>query len=408
MIKILILGGGFGGVRTALDLEKKLTHPTSSGQEKIEITVVNRNPYHLFVSALYEIASAYGLKKDPFAVQLKKINLIEAEIIDVNLNDREVRTKGDTVLNYDYLVFSLGSETEDYNIPGVKEYAYKFKSLEDAILINKKLEELSEEFESNTRTDPFSFLICGGGFAGVELAAELSCCSKAIEKRCKFKGRYSSITLFEASPKILPMVSDKERKAIVERMTKLGIIIMESSSVEEVGSDFIKLKTGQRVSGDIIIWNAGVRANSILKGIADLPLTQKGAIIVNANLSVKGFGNIFAVGDNIEFNDMKNQKVVPRLAYVAINQGKIAAKNIEAVIKNKRMKSYDPFYSIWIASIGGKYAIAHLWRRLLIKNGFLGWLVRELVDLQYLLSIFTPIKAMRIFWDEITIFSKND
>ena len=417
MVKILILGGGFGGVRCALELNKKF----KNSSEKIEITLIDRNGYHLFVPALYEVASAYGLKKDPFSIQLKrtvcmpyadifaktKINFIEAEILEINTAHNMVRIGGDVVVEYDYLVISLGSETADYNIPGIMDYANQFKTLDDSLFINQKLEELSEAFIKNGRTEPFSFLICGGGFTGIELSAELGCCTKVIKEKCRLKGRCSNITLFEAGPRILPTISEKERKLIKERLTKLGIILMENSPIEEVGSDFVKLKTGQKIHGDLIIWTAGVKANSILKDTSNLPITTSGKVIVDNTLQIKGLKNVFALGDSADFIDPKTQKSIPSLAYIASDQAKIVASNLFNVINNKKLISYKPFYSVWVIPIGGKFALAHLWGGFLIK-GFLGWIVRAMIDIRYLLSIFSINKALEVFFNEITIFTKND
>lgn len=414
MVRILILGGGFGGIRCALDLERKL-------KGEAEITLVDRNNYHLFIPAIYEVASAYGIKKDAFAVQLrktvcipysdifegKKIKFLAGEIADVNLTSKKVVTRGGYVLEYDHLVIGLGSEVYDHNIPGVKEYAYQFKNLDDALFINQKLEELSEQFISNQRTEPFSFIICGGGFTGVELAAELGCCSGAIKHRCKLKGRCSTITLFDAGPQILPAISEKERKLVKKRLTNLGVMIMENTGIEEVGSNFIKLKSGQKLEGDLIIWTAGIRANRMLSSIEGLPLTPNGKIIVEDNLRVKGFENVYGIGDNIEFLDPKNQKQIPGLAYIAIGEGKIAAKNINNAVQNKKLKPYMPSYRVYILPVGGKYAIAHLFGGLLV-SGFLGWVIRMMVDVQYFLSIVSPVKAFKLYVNEITIFLKND
>lgn len=413
MTRILILGGGFGGIRCALDLDKKL-------KNEAEIILIDRNSYHLFIPAIYEVASAYGIKKDPFAIQLKKticipytdifentsINFIQAEIANIDLTNKKVSTNGEHVLEYDYLVFALGSETSNYDIPGVQEYAHQFKNLEDALFINQKLEELSEQFIKGDRTNPFSFLICGGGFTGLEIAAELGCCSRVIKSRCKLKSRCSTITLFEAGPKILPILSEKERKAVKKRLTQLGIVIMESSSIEEIGPDFLKLKNGQKLSGDLIIWTAGIRPNQFLKSIKDLVLASSGKILVEENLRAKGFENIFAAGDNIEFFDKKNQKQIPALAYVAIDQGKIAAQNIYNSIKNKKLKSYKPFYSVFIIPVGGKYAVANFGG--VVIRGFAAWVIRIIVDLRYFLSILSPYKAFKLYVDEMTVFIKND
>lgn len=414
MIKILILGGGFGGIRCAIDLEKKL-------KNEVEITLVDKNGYHLFVPALYEVASAYGLKRDPFAVQLRRtvcmpyadifdetgINFVQAEVTEINLVDKKVKLGEKMILDYDYLVIAMGSETADYDIPGVKEYAYQFKNLEGALLINQRLEELSEQFLKAERTEPFSFLICGGGFTGIELAAELGCCTKVIKEKCKVRGRCSNITLFEAGPKILPVISEKERILIKERLTKLGVILMENSPIEEIGPDFIKLKSGQNIKGDVIIWTAGIQPTKFLRSIIGLPTGNTGRIKVDDFLHINGFNTIYAIGDAIEFVDPKNQKPVPAFAYVSIEQGKVVAQNIYNSTQNKKFKPYKPFSAIWIIPIGGKFALAHLWGGLLIK-GFLGWIIRELVDLKYLLSIFSLNKSLEVFFNDITIFSKND
>lgn len=422
MTKILILGGGFGGVRCALDLSKKLKSEILA--EKIEITLVDRNGYHLFVPALYEVASAYGLKRDAFAVQLRRtvcmpyadifqgkhVNFIQAEITEISLEEKPnawVKTGGNHVLEYDYLVLALGGEAADYNITGVKEYAHQFKTLEDSLFTNEVLEDVSEQFKKGQRTDPFNFLICGGGFTGIELAAELACCSKVIKEKCKLRGRCSSISVFEAGPKILPAISEKERGLIKKRLTQLGIILMENSPIEEVGADFIKLKSGQQVRGDMVIWTAGIQPMKLLKLTPNLPLGVTGRIKVNNFLQVGEFKNIYATGDVTEFTDPKTQKPVPAFAYISSRQSRVVANNIYNSLKNKNLKTYKPAYDLWILPVGGKYALAHLRGKFIVK-GLWGWIIRELVDLKYLLSIFSLNKALEVFFNDITIFSKND
>ncbi len=414
MAKIVILGGGFGGVRTALDLNKKLRNTDN------EITLIDRNGYHLFVPAIYEVAAAFGMKKDPYAMQLKrtvcmpyadifagtKVSYIQAEIEEINLLNQSVKLGGDKSVDYDYLVISLGSETADYNIPGIMEYANQFKTLDDAVFINQKLMEISEAFK-NGRTEPFSFLICGGGFTGIELAAELGCCSRVIKETCGVRGRCSNITLFEAAPRILPMMSDSERKYIKNRLTNLGIVLMENSPIEEVGPDYVKLKSGQKMSGDLIIWTAGIQANRLLRRTNGLALNATGKVTVDSTLKVGNFNNVFAIGDNVEFIDPKTQKGVPALGYVAADQGKIVANNITNLLNNKKLISYKPYYSVWVIPIGGKFALAHLWGGINIK-GFWGWIMRLGADMRYLLSIFSLNKALEVFFSEITIFTKND
>lgn len=423
MTKIMILGGGFGGVRCALDLSKKF-----DGQA--QITLVDKNSYHLFLPALYEVASAYGVNStsaltggggDPFAVKLRKticipyreifegknINFVQAEISAVDLKIKNIKTKGDEVLSYDYLVIALGSQTADFGIPGVREYAYQFKSIDDAVAVNVKIGKLIKKIASGEKMNPLKVLVGGAGFSGVEFAAEISSCVKKIYQAENIKTKNALVTLVEAGPKILPIVSDKERKIISKRLTNLGVVLMENSSIEEIGDSFVKLKSGQILEGDMVVWTAGIKANEFLKSIPDLSMTDNGKVIVDENLLVHGLKDVFAVGDNQDFIDPKTQKSVPALAYTATDQGKVVAENIFRLVGGKSLKCYSPYYSVWIAPVGGKFALAHLWGGL-SATGFVGWIIRELVDLRYLVSILSFKKAIFLFWQEITMFTKND
>ena len=418
MIRILVLGGGFGGVRCALNLEKRLKGKIKNGEAAI--TVIDKNSYHLFVTKLYEMASATGVKKDPFSITLKKsvclpysdifdgknVNFIQAEIHEVDIENKKVKTNGGNIHEYDYLVIALGSQSADFNIPGVKEYAYKFKELEDALLIHEKIESMITDAANNKRELPIDILISGAGFTGIEVATELACCAKSIARKCGLKGKCSSIVLFEAGPKILPMVSDKQRKIILDRLTKHGVMVMENSGIEEVGNNFVKLKNGQNIKGDIIIWTAGVKPNEFIGSIKGLPLTDKKKIIVEDTLLVRGFQNIFAIGDNVEFIDPVTKKPIPAMAFIAVKEGQTAAKNIARSIKGKTLSVYNPSYDVWVAPAGGKYAVANLGG--ISISGFWGWVIRELVDLRYMLQILPFFKAFFVFWEEITLFTKND
>lgn len=423
MYKILILGGGFGGVRCALDLEKKIGDKAGYKTVpcKAEIALIDKKSYHLFVPSLYEVASAYSIKQDPFAVRLKKticipysdifsdkkVDFIQAEISAIDLENKKVATRGGEILDYDYLVIALGSQAADFGIPGVKEYAYQFKNLEDALILNQKIDQFTKEVASGVRSAPIKMAVVGAGFTGIEVAAEFACCVKKISKVCGIEGKCERMMLLEAGPRILPTVSDSERKVILKRLTLLGIEVMEGAAAEEVGSDFIKLKSGKHLDVDITIWTAGIRLLDLLAKTPALSLTEKERIKVNKNLGVEGLPEVFAVGDSVEFIDYKTGKAVPALAYVAADQGKIVAKNILRLINNKKPVAYDPFYSVWIAPVGGKYALAHLWGGINIK-GFWGWVIREVVDFRYMLSILPLKKAISLMWQEITLFTKND
>ncbi|OGN27761.1 MAG: hypothetical protein A2941_02715 [Candidatus Yanofskybacteria bacterium RIFCSPLOWO2_01_FULL_49_17] len=437
MQKVVILGGGFGGVRCALDLSRY------AGDE-LSVTLIDRNSYHLFTPTLYEVASAAPIKEDDmFHLQLrrsisipyskifagKNVQLVQAEIASVDLvNKRVTFAGGDPVrsslaevrrtrafgasetsngIDFDYCVLALGSQSSDFGIPGVYEYAYQFKTISDGLALNKKMQELFRDIKEGRAASPISFLIIGAGFTGIELAAELASCARMLSKKLGLDKRAYSLTLFEAAPNILPMVQDKERDIIVKRLTELGVAIMSNSFIESVTSDSVKLKSGQTVKGSAVVWTAGVQPSVLLKSIHGLELTPKGKVPVRPTLAVSGLPSVYALGDVIEFIDPKTQKPVPGLAHTALAQGRVTARNIATSIKGRQLKEYVPYYDSWIAPVGAKFAVAHLGQGSTL-TGFWGWLVRGLADLRYFMSILPLKQALALFRRDLMLFSKND
>lgn len=412
--KILILGGGFGGIRAALDLEKRL-------KGVAQITLIDRNSYHLFVPALYEVAAAFNSRTDPFATSLKetiaipysqifsgkKINFVQAELQGVDLERRLVMTRGGSEFSYDYLVLALGSQVADFGIPGVNEYACQFKNIDDAVMLNRKMDLFFSQAARKVKALPIKIYVAGAGFTGIELAAELAVYSKHAAKKHRIKEKAVIVYLFEALPKILPNITQKARELIAERLTKLGVVIMENSAIEQVGDGTVKLKNGQMMQGDCVVWTAGIKANPFLQSINSLNLTPRGKIIVGEHLHLPNYKNVFAVGDNIEFVDHETQKPIPALAYLAVDHGKVVARNIYSSIHEKELMVHRPFYKIWVAPVGGKFAVANLWLGITL-SGRLGWMVRNLIDLRYFLSILGLKKSISLFFKEQRVFLRND
>lgn len=421
MKKILIIGGGFGGIRAALDLDRKLS------PKEAMIVVVDRNSYHLFSPALYEIASAYGVSPDPYQLKLRraisipyadifrhtKINFRQGEIVAVDWQKKEVMTGGGYALAFDHLIFGLGSETNTFGVSGAVEYAFKFKTIDEAVFLNQRIGELYQKAARGRHSLPIKFIIAGAGFNGIELAGELACCVEKIKNACRLHQGCVSIEIIEAGPKILPDISDKERAIIRKRLTQLGVKIIENAPIKEVGPNFVitEGEGGERkLWADFVVWTAGVRASSLLKKMEELPLDNQGKIRVNKFLQVERIDNTWALGDNTAFMDEGGWRTVPGLAYVAVAQGKIIAENIKRQIKDGctvALKPYHPFYEAWIVPVGGKFAVAHLGRRW-ITSGLGGWVIRLLVDLRYFVSILPWSRAWGLFEEETKLFIKND
>lgn len=402
----------------ALDLESKLG---KRGDTKI--TLIDRNNSQTFHPSLYEVASIYGVNHEhPYHTKLrgticipfskifkgKKVEFVQAEINHIDLQAKHVVTNGGAVIEFDYLVLAFGSIVSTFGTPGVEEYAFKFKTIENALMLNDKIEQLFIEASENKRSLPINILIGGAGFNGIELAAEFSNCAVHVAHRHAIaQPNCAAITLIEATPAILPMVSDKERKIIEKRLKKLGINILTNSPIEEVGPDYVKIKNGDVLSGDLIVWTAGVKTLDLFKGISGLELDDRGRIFANEFLQTKNHTNIFAIGDNIVFIDPKTQKPIPQMAFLAIEQGRVAAENIIRLINSKmQLKKYEPDYDIWIAPVGGKYALVHL--NGYNFSGLLGYIAREVVDLRYFLSVLPLFEAIKLFFEDARVFSRND
>lgn len=430
MTNILILGAGFGGIGAALKLEKKL-----KSSKDLKITLIDRSNFHLFTPSLYEVATIYGLIEDNFAKYLrgsvaipineilenKKVDFIQAEIKEINLKEKFVLTGGEAKLDFDYLIIALGGETEFYGIPGIQDYAFNFKSIEDAIAVYRKIREIYDSYQKGER-DNIKINIIGGGFTGVELSAELGCCVGNIIEDCNLDKKCTMINLIEAGPTILPAVSEKARKKIENRLKTEMVQIQTNSPVSEVGSNYIKIKDkAELIKSDLTIWAGGIRSSKLLENLGPSPtgqsdglglkLTKKGSIEVNGFLQVKNSDGsindkIFAIGDNATFIDPSNQKPVPAMAYTAYDQSLIVAKNIVDHLNNHKLSLYKPFYDIWIAPVGGKWA--YFYYKGLNITGFIGYLLKQAVDLRHFLRILPLNKALALFFKDLVIFTKND
>lgn len=420
MTNILILGAGFGGISAALKLEKKLKNNSD-----FKITLIDRNNFHLFTPSLYEVATVYGLIQDNFAQYLrgsvaipigqvlegKKVNFVQAEIKEINLKDKFIGTNGGNKLDFDYLIIALGGENEFYGITGAQDYAFNLKSIDDAVGIYRKIKEIYENYRQEKVDRTVKIAVIGGGFTGVELAAELGCCACNIIKDYKLSKTCTTISLFEAGPVILPALNEKARKVIEKRLKNQMVEIQVNSPVTEVGPKYIKLKDREEpLNFDLIIWAGGVRGSRLLENLG-IKLTKKGTIEVNEFLQAKNLDDstkdkIFAIGDCGTCLDPKTQKPVPAMAYVAHDQADVAAENIVRNIKKQEIMPYKPFYDAWIAPVGGKWAYFHYKGFNLV--GFWGYLLRQLVDFRYFFRILPLNKALALFFKDLVIFTKND
>jgi len=400
---IVIIGAGFGGLRAAILLGKKIKQK----RDQYKVILIDRHSYHTYTPLLYEAATTpkeianylklKSLVTIPIIDILKKlpVKFINSEVTSIDLNNGKIHCRAFEVtheeLKFDYLILAPGSEINYFGIPGLEKHALPLKTFMDAVKIRDAIVAALE-----TKKEP-AIIIGGGGSTGVELAGELKIWQPKLR-----------ITIVEASPTILPGLEEAVIKKAARRLEKLGVEILTGEIITEAQKETISLKSGKKLSFDVLIWAGGVKASSL---IANLPLKleTKGRIETAPELfclpqteNLKLYGEVYGIGDVICCYDPNTKKPMPMVARAAIVQANIAVHNIF----HQKKKAYYPTYYPYVIPIGGKYAIAKVGP--LIISGLCGWILKELVEINYLFSIIPWLSALKIWLKSIWLFIQNE
>lgn len=437
--RIVIIGGGFAGVRAALDLSKKI--------KNAEIKLIDKNDYHSYHPDYYEIASAIlnsvpkqecvsdvlALCKTvaiPYSMIFqgdKKIEFIKSEVVKIDFKNSVVETADKNIFYYNWLIVSSGSKTSFYDIPGLKSAALEFKTVNDALNIRNALCEI---FSNKAKREKIDILIGGAGFTGSEVTGEIANYIKYLCKSCKRPKNSYSLKIVEASQNILGGASQWARKKSKKRLEKLGAEIILNVEIEKIepaqntnplndehlslvpenSKGKMILKNGQIFPFDILIWTAGVEASEISKLFPEDTLQKKFCLKTDKFLRVLPYENIFAAGDIAYYVNEKTENPLPMTAQTAMSEGKYAAYAISQKINletaDAKLKPYKPAVSKFIIPLGGKYALADL--DFIKFSGFLAWSLKHMVTLHYFLKILPFSYALKIWLSGMRIYIKND
>ncbi|OGY67219.1 MAG: hypothetical protein A3B16_01025 [Candidatus Zambryskibacteria bacterium RIFCSPLOWO2_01_FULL_45_43] len=421
---IVILGAGFGGIAAAFEIAKKLGKFNLEGS--YELILADKNDYHTYTPTLYEIATTsknlanqMDLKSiATFPLKTiflgKRITILKKTVSELDLIDGDIHFTGGEKLPFDYLVLALGSESNYFNIPGLKEHSLPLKSFLDALKIRDLIWQKVESGEKNIK-----IVIGGGGSTGVELAGEIKSWLCQLEE--EFSKCDASVQIIEGAPSILPGFNQKIINKVSERLRKIGVELLLNELIEKVEPWKAILKSGRIVEFDVLIWTGGVKSASLM-GTLPLKKEQRGRVEVvgemecfpqSPNLNL--YGKIYGLGDAICFYDPLTGKPVPLIAEAAIKEAKVASHNLMEEIKLAEGLTAKPDYQKYnpakefpyMIPVGGKYAVAKIGP--LIISGLLGWVVKGLVEINYLLlNVLPPIQAFKVWLKGLWIFVKND
>lgn len=431
---IVIIGGGFGGLRVAYELVRR-----GSVRRGARVILLDKNDHHAYTPLLYEVASGFVKKivsKDlTSGVSLRLgecaknigFEFYKGEVKSIDWTDRKVVLTDGSAVDFSVLVLAVGAETDFFGIPGLKENAFTLKTVNDAMRIRKEIIQHLEH-KKQGREIQIQVIVGGGGATGVEFAAELAGSFRRLGGKGALDPGAWSVSLVEAGPRILSMFQNSTSYRARRRLEKLGVKVLRDTCIKRVEGHAVvlsarPLRAGEseesllcdfrpeaehKFDADILVWAGGVRASHLLETIG-LKVDEKGRVEVNSTMELPGMEreNVYAIGDCAKFFDQDLKKPAPALAQVAIEQAKVAAKNIQFDLEglktrvNYKMKSYPT-----ITPLGGKNAIAvfgksQIW-------GAPGWIIRQMADLRYFLSILPFWKGLKVWFKGASIYTQND
>jgi NADH:quinone reductase (non-electrogenic) len=376
--RIVILGGGFGGVYAAMHLEKLLAR-----QHAVEICLVSRDNFFLFTPMLHEIAAS-DLEItniiNPLRKLLHKVEVLVGDVNEIDLpNKRVLISRGyrnsSQQVDYDHLVIALGSITNFYNLTGLSELALAMKSLPDAIRLRARvlrhLEDANSESNSIDRQSLLTFVVAGGGFAGVETVAALNdFVREALPFYPNLCEEMLRVMLLHSGSVILPELGESLGRYTQKVLARRGVEIRFNARVKSMTEGNVSLVDGLSIPTRNLVWTAGAVPSPL---IFSLPCQkEQGRLLVNQFLQVPDWPNVWAVGDCAFVPDIRNPgKSHPRTAQHAIREGKIVAQNIAAVLLQRPLRSFS-FKTIGLlASIGRRMGVARIFG--FNFSGFFAW-----------------------------------
>jgi NADH dehydrogenase len=372
--RVVIVGAGFGGLLAARTLAR---YP-------VQITLVDRQNFHIFQPLLYQVATA-GLSPDEIAAPIRwimrsqrSVEVLMSEVRDFDLSRRVVKLE-DGEVEYDYLIVAAGASHAYFGHDEWEPFAPGLKTIEDALEIRRRVLlgfELAERHpgssdDKDTEHAQLNFVVVGGGPTGVELAGTLAEISRQVLAN-EFRSidpKRTRVVLLEGGPRVLPAYPEDLSRSAEEQLRHLGVEVQTSALVTQVARGSVHIGES-KLPATVILWAAGVAASPLGKKLG-APVDRAGRVLVNPDLSIPGHPEVFVVGDLAALKD-ENGKWLPGVAPVAMQEGKATAHNIGNELGSEPRKNFHYRNKGSLATIGRASAVADFGR--IHVSGFLAWL----------------------------------
>ncbi|WAA11885.1 NAD(P)/FAD-dependent oxidoreductase [Fervidibacillus halotolerans] len=336
--KIVILGGGYGGLQTVVKLQKSLS------PNEAEIILVNNHPYHYETTWLHEAAAGtlqpervrYSIED---IIDQRKVQFVQDTVEKIIPEEKKVQL-GTRELSYDYLVVALGAEAETFGIKGLKEHAFTISNLDSARKIKEHIEYVFSTYHSDGRNtdEQLSIVVGGAGFTGIEFLGELV---NRIPKLCdtyQIKRENVKVYCIEAAPTVLPGFDPELVKYAKSVLEKKGVEFLIGTPIKECTKEGVLVDQGngetKLIKANTVVWAAGVRGNSVIEksGFENV----RARVAVDSYLRAPGYDDVFIIGDCSAVINKETNRPYPPTAQIAMQQGKLVAKNLKLLLQGKK------------------------------------------------------------------------
>lgn len=379
--KVLIVGAGYAGIEAALTLNKK------KKKDDIEITLIDKNPYHTLLTDIHEVAGN-RVSEETVRISLKSIfkytdvKLVIDEITEFDLENNTLRSR-DNEYHYDYLILAMGSSPNFYGIPGLKEHALTLWSFDDAVRIREHIKKTfilaEQEKDKEKRKRLLTFVVAGAGFTGVEMIGELAIWTKSLCKEHNIPREEVRLVIVDMLPRILNTLNEKNAAKAHEYMEKkLGIEIMTGTKILEATEKGLVIEGGF-IETATVIWATGIRSSSIADRIDVEKLNGSHRIVVDEFGRTK-YKNVYAAGDICGLM-AENNRPYPAMVEFALQTGNAAARNILNAIRGKDQEKITIKMHGIMVSVGNYFAVSEIMGKSLPR--WLSIIMKFLVNIHY-------------------------
>ena len=396
---IVIIGAGFGGLNVARQLRNA----------PVQITLIDRQNYHLFQPLLYQVAIA-GLLPSQIAYPLrtifrrqKNITFQLGEVTGINLKERYVRMNG-SVIAYDYLIIAVGAETNFFGMDSIEQGGFQVKDIQKAVNTRnhllKMFEQASREADAEKRRAMLTFVVVGGGPTGVETAGALAELINHVMVKDfhNLNLNEARVILLEANDHLITPYPHELRHATFVLLRREQVEILLNTKLANFTGHTVTLGDGRQIATYTLIWTAGIKAAPMLDSLG-VERAGAGRVRVAPTLQLPQHPEVFVLGDAAYLLNGDGQPL-PMLSTVAIQQGKVTARNIQRIISGKRPEPFHYKDPGLLATIGRNAAVARIWG--VSFSGFIAWVIWVFLHIYRLIGFRNRILVFANWaWDYI-------